>query len=89
MELGHGWYSWFAVIGGMRLWFAGLWVTMARPLRPAVVSPRAARCLPAKLFNILVDAVVWEWIGQLRQGGKFKEEKLSEFMAMFFASFLR
>ncbi len=43
--------------------------------------------LSAKLFNILVDAVVQEWIRQLRQGGEFKEEELSEIMAMFFAIF--
>ncbi len=43
--------------------------------------------LSAKLFNISVDAVVREWIQQLRQGGKFEEEELSEIMAMFFAIF--
>ncbi len=43
--------------------------------------------LSAKLFNILVDAVMWEWIWQLRQGGKYKEEDLSELMVMFFAIF--
>ncbi len=43
--------------------------------------------LSAKLFNISVDAVVREWIRQLREGGKYKEEELSEFMAMFFAIF--
>jgi hypothetical protein len=36
--------------------------------------------LSAKLFNILVDAVVREWIRQLRQGGKFEEEELLEIM---------
>jgi hypothetical protein len=43
--------------------------------------------LSAKLFNILVDAVVREWIRQLRQGGEYKEEELSELMATFFAIF--
>jgi hypothetical protein len=43
--------------------------------------------LSAKLFNILVDAVVREWIRQLWQSGKYKEEKLSELMALFFAIF--
>ncbi len=43
--------------------------------------------LSAKLFNILIDAVMWEWMRQLWQGGKFEEEELSEIMAMFFAIF--
>jgi hypothetical protein len=43
--------------------------------------------LSAKLFNILEDAVVREWIWQLRQGGKYKEEELSELMATFFTIF--
>jgi hypothetical protein len=43
--------------------------------------------LSAKLFNILVDVVVREWIRQLRQGGEFKEEELLEIMATFFAIF--
>ncbi len=43
--------------------------------------------LSAKLFNILADAVVREWILKLREGGDFKEDKLVEFMAAFFAIF--
>ena len=43
--------------------------------------------LSAKPFNILVDAVVWEWIRQLRADGDHKEEKLAELMATFFAIF--
>ncbi len=43
--------------------------------------------MSAKLFNILVDAVVQEWIQQLWQGGEFEEEELSEIMATFFAIF--
>jgi hypothetical protein len=27
--------------------------------------------LSAKLFNIVVDAVVWEWMVQLRQDGEY------------------
>ncbi len=43
--------------------------------------------LSAKLFNILVDAIVWEWIWQLREDGDHEEEELAEFMATFFANF--
>ncbi len=43
--------------------------------------------LSAKLFNILVDAVVQEWIRQLREDRNHKEEELAEFMATFFAIF--
>jgi hypothetical protein len=43
--------------------------------------------LSAKLFNILVDVVMQEWIRQLQQGGEFEEEDLLEIMAMFFAIF--
>jgi hypothetical protein len=43
--------------------------------------------LSAKLFNILVDAVVWEWIRQLQEDRDHKEEELAEFMATFFAIF--
>ncbi len=32
--------------------------------------------LSAKLFNILVDAVVWEWMRQLEEDGKYKEEDI-------------
>jgi hypothetical protein len=43
--------------------------------------------LSAKLFNILVDAIVQEWIRQLREDRDHKEEELAEFMATFFAIF--
>jgi hypothetical protein len=43
--------------------------------------------LSAKLFNILVDAVVWEWMRQLEQDGDYKEGGIAEFMATFFAIF--
>jgi hypothetical protein len=43
--------------------------------------------LSAKLFNILVDAVVWEWMRKLEQDGNYKEEEIAEFMATFFAIF--
>jgi hypothetical protein len=35
----------------------------------------------------LVDAVVQEWIWQLREGGEYKEDELFEMMATFFAIF--
>ncbi len=43
--------------------------------------------LSAKLFNILVDAVVREWFWQLQEGGEYEEDKLSKKMAMLFAIF--
>jgi hypothetical protein len=43
--------------------------------------------LSAKLFNILVDAVVWEWMRQLKQDGDYDEEQAAELMATFFAIF--
>jgi hypothetical protein len=43
--------------------------------------------LSTKLFNILVDAIVWEWIWQLREDGDHKEEEFAEFMATSFAIF--
>jgi hypothetical protein len=43
--------------------------------------------LYAKLFNILVDAVVWEWMRQLEQDGNYEEGEIAEFMATFFAIF--
>jgi hypothetical protein len=43
--------------------------------------------LSAKLFNILVDAVVWEWMRQLEQDSNYKEGEIVEFMATFFAIF--
>jgi hypothetical protein len=43
--------------------------------------------LSAKLFNILVDAVVCELFRLLREEGNYKEAELEELMATFFASF--
>ncbi len=43
--------------------------------------------LSAKLFNILVDAVVREWLHQLRDGGIVDPEELDLLMAAFFAIF--
>ncbi len=43
--------------------------------------------LSAKLFNILVDAVVWEWMQQLEEDGDYKEEEVAEYMATLFAIF--
>ncbi len=43
--------------------------------------------LSAKLFNILVNAVVREWLHQLREGKEFEEDELLEMMATFFAIF--
>ena len=45
------------------------------------------RPLSAKLFNILVEAVVREWLGQLRDGGIVDPEELDLLMAAFFAIF--
>jgi hypothetical protein len=43
--------------------------------------------LSAKLFNILVDAVVREWFWQLQESGEYVEDELFEMMATFFAIF--
>ncbi len=43
--------------------------------------------LSAKLFNILVDAVVREWMRQLEQDGDYGEEQAAELTATFFAIF--
>jgi hypothetical protein len=43
--------------------------------------------LSARLFNLLTDAVVREWIRILREGGAFEEHELLEFMNSFFAIF--
>jgi hypothetical protein len=43
--------------------------------------------LSAKLFNILVDAVVREWLRQLRDGGIVDPEELDLLMVAFFAIF--
>ncbi len=41
--------------------------------------------LSARLFNIMVDAVVWEWIRQLREYGDYDDGELAEYMVTFFA----
>jgi hypothetical protein len=43
--------------------------------------------LSARLFNIMVDAVVREWIQQLRVDGDYKEKEFVAYMATFFAIF--
>jgi hypothetical protein len=43
--------------------------------------------LLAKLFNIMVDAIVWEWIQQLWVDGDYDEKEFAEYMATFFAIF--
>ncbi len=43
--------------------------------------------LSAKLFNILVEAVVREWLHQLHDGGIVDPEELDLLMAAFFAIF--
>ncbi len=41
----------------------------------------------AKLFNILVDALVREWFWQLQESGEYKEDELFGMMAALFAIF--
>ncbi len=43
--------------------------------------------LSTKLFNILVDVVVWEWMQQLEEDGNYEEEEVTDYMATFFAIF--
>ena len=43
--------------------------------------------LSAKLFNILVDAVVREWYRQLGEESELEEEAITELMATFFVIF--
>ncbi len=43
--------------------------------------------LSAKLFNILVDAVVRKWVWRLEEDGDYKEGKLAAVTATFFAIF--
>ncbi len=45
--------------------------------------------LSAKLFNILVDAVVCEWVRQLKEDGDYKEGELAALTATFFCNLLR
>jgi hypothetical protein len=41
----------------------------------------------AKLFKILVNSVVWQWLRLLQEDGDYEEEELAEYMATFFAIF--
>jgi hypothetical protein len=43
--------------------------------------------LSAKLFNILVDAIVHKWVQQLKEEGDYKEGELAALTATFFAIF--
>ena len=43
--------------------------------------------LLAKLFNIMVNAIVREWIQQLRVDGDYNEKEFAEYMVTFFAIF--
>ncbi len=43
--------------------------------------------LSAKLFNILVNAVVRKWVWQLKEDGDYKEGELVVLSATFFAIF--
>jgi hypothetical protein len=43
--------------------------------------------LSAKLFNILVNAVVHEWVWQLKKDRGYKEDKLAALTATFIAIF--
>jgi hypothetical protein len=43
--------------------------------------------LSAKLFNILVEAVVHEWVRQLKEDGDYKEGELAALTATFFGTF--
>jgi hypothetical protein len=43
--------------------------------------------LSAKLFNILVDALAWEWLRELREGSALEPDEIDHLMATFFAIF--
>jgi hypothetical protein len=43
--------------------------------------------LSAKLFNVLVDAIAWEWLQELREGSALELDKIDCLMATFFAIF--
>jgi hypothetical protein len=43
--------------------------------------------LSAKLFNVLVDAIAWEWLQELQEGSTLKPDKTDHLMATFFAIF--
>jgi hypothetical protein len=44
--------------------------------------------LSAKLFNVLVDAVAWEWMRELQEGSALEPDKINHLMATFFAFFM-
>jgi hypothetical protein len=43
--------------------------------------------LSAKLFNVIVDAVAWDWLQELREGSALELDKIDHLMATFFAIF--
>ncbi len=43
--------------------------------------------LSAKLFNVLVNDVAWEWLQELQEGSALKPDKIDHLMATFFAIF--
>jgi hypothetical protein len=43
--------------------------------------------LSAKLFNVLVDAIAWEWLRELREGSALEPDEIDRLMATFFAIF--
>jgi hypothetical protein len=44
--------------------------------------------LSAKLFNVLVDAVAWEWLQELREWSALKPDKIDRLMATFSAIYV-
>jgi hypothetical protein len=73
-------YWWDAI---MMCWASGYYGTAFKASRGVTQGGP----LSAKLFNILVDAVVWEWLHQLQVGGDYEEDELLEMMLTFFAIF--
>jgi hypothetical protein len=43
--------------------------------------------LSAKLFNVLVDPIAWEWLRELQEGSALEPHKIDHLMATFFAIF--
>ncbi len=43
--------------------------------------------LSAKLFNVLVDAITWEWLRELQEGSALEPDEIDHLMATFFAIF--
>jgi hypothetical protein len=43
--------------------------------------------LSAELFNVLVDAITWEWLWELREGSALEPDEIDRLMATFFAIF--